>query len=1099
MKYFIKLSLISIFLLIFQKGFSQSNKLWTVTNARQNQVEILQRSSNPEYYKSYHLNRALLKQLLTKAPKRNSKFGRSKVVIPFPDDSGKMIDFAILKASVMAPELAKKYPDNMSYIGQSLLDKSINIRFSVNQLGVYAMIFKAGNKVEYIDPIDKNRTNYMVYKRSSLPERDQASVCLTKETKGFNVPNVQLKALNANDTKLRTFRLALAATAEYSQFQVSQAGVSTGTDAQKRAAVLAAMTTTMTRVNGVYEKDVALTMVLVDNNDQLIYLEDTTLNPDPYTNGNGATMLDENQTNIDAVIGTANYDIGHVFSTGGGGIAHLNAPCTVSKAQGVTGQSSPVGDAFDIDFVAHEMGHQFGATHTFNGTTGSCNGNRTNSTAVEPGSGSTIMAYAGICSPQNVQQHSDAYFHIVSIEQMFANITTGASTCGDISNLANNQNVPVVDAGADVSIPRSTPFKLTAVGSDADNDALTYTWEQTDTEITAVPPSATATGGSVFRSLNPVTDTYRYFPALSTVLSGKTASTWEVVPDVSRTLNFDVTVRDNVIGGGQTAKDSKVVTVVGTAGPFKVISQDINTTVDVGSTQSVNWTVAGTDLPPINCSQVDILLSTDGGFTFPITLATKVPNTGSYDVVIPNNLTTVARIMVKSVNNVFFSINPVKFSIQQNSFALLPEKNSTDACSGSNAVLNYTYNTFNGFNDTTVLSTTNLPRGVVAVFNPTTVSTDGTTVQLTLSGIADGNLGANDISVIATAPSLTRTVVTNLQVYSPTFTTQTITSPSDGSIGVTTSPTLSWDSQGNAKSYDVQVAVDINFNTIVKSANTTETSYTLMGLNEATTYYWRVRPVNPCINGAYSATNVFATLQTTCTTTTYADAPIAIPDNSTVGATSTINVPNNITISDVNIGVNITHQWIGDIELNITSPSNKTVQLIASSSCAPANMSVIFNDDGNSALCNGAAPGYSGVIKPSGNLSDYNGDNAQGVWTLFMEDQGQDDIGSLTSWNVEVCSVASVPLAVENFGISSLNMWPNPTKGDLNISMLNQKLAQVNIQVIDVLGRRIKAFHFKNTSTVFNTKLSLNNLSKGVYSVRVIKGNKVSIKKIILY
>jgi len=810
-------------------------------------------------------------------------------------------------------------------------------------------------------------------------------------------------------------------------------------------------------------------------------------------------MLDENQTNIDAIIGTANYDIGHVFSTGGGGIASLNSPCTNAKAQGVTGQSFPVGDAFDIDFVAHEMGHQFGATHTFNGDTGSCSGNRTSSTAVEPGSGSTIMAYAGICFPQNVQQHSDAYFHIVSIQQMFNNISVGAGNCAAISTLTNNPNVPVVNAGTDVVIPKSTPFKLTAVGSDADNDALTYTWEQTDTQITAIPPSATATGGAVFRSISPTTSPTRYFPILSTILAGQTANTWEVVPSVSRTLNFDVTVRDNVIGGGQTAKDSKVVTVESTAGPFVVTSQNTSTNVDIGSTQTVTWDVANTNVAPVSCNFVDILLSTDGGLTFPISLVSNIPNSGSYDVLIPNAPTTMARIMVASVNNVFFNVNASNFTIQENSFALQAQSTTTAACSGSNVTLNYTYQTFAGFSENTSFTALNLPSGVTATFNPTSTNINAANIQLTLSGLTDAILGANTITVQASALSLTRTVSTNLQVYNPTFTTQTVTAPSDGSTGIALNPTLSWMAQSNAKSYDVQVAADINFNTILKSVNTVETTYVLNSLNEATTYYWRVRPVNPCANGIYSATNVFATYKTTCTTTTYADVPIAIPDNSTVGATSTINVPNNVTISDVNIGVNITHMWIGDIKLSIKSPANKTVQLIASSFCAPQDMSVIFDDNGTNAVCNSTAPGYSGTIKPSGNLSDYNGDNAQGVWTLFMEDQGSADTGSLTSWNVEICSIASVPLAVENLSISSLNMWPNPTKGDLNISMPNQKLAQVNIQVLDVLGRLVKEFNFKDSKTIFNTKLSLNNLSKGIYSVKVIRGNKMSIKKIILF
>lgn len=1100
MKYFIKLSLISIFLLIFQKGFSQSNKLWTVTSARQNQSEILQRTSNPEDYKSYYLNRNLLLQMLAKTPNRDSKFNISKVVIPFPDASGKMVNFAILKAPVMAPELAKKYPKNNSYIGQSLSDKSSSIRFSVNQLGVYAMIFKAGKNVVYIDPINKNRTNYMVYKRSSLPERDQSFVCLTKELKGFNVPNVQFKAFNANDTKLRTFRLALAATAEYSQFHVSQAGLSNGTDAQKKAAVLAAMTTTMTRVNGIFENDVALTMVLVANNDQLIYLRDTILNPDPYTNGSGSTMLGENQTNIDAVIGFANYDIGHVFSTGGGGIASLNSPCTNSKAQGVTGQSNPVGDAFYIDFVAHEMGHQYGATHTFNGDSGSCSGNRTNSTAVEPGSGSTIMAYAGICFPQNVQQHSDAYFHIVSIQQMFNNISVGqSSTCATISALTNNPNVPIVNAGADVVIPKSTPFKLTAVGSDADNNALTYAWEQTDTQITAIPPSATATGGSVFKSISPTASPTRYFPILSTILAGQTANTWEVVPSVSRTLNFDVTVRDNVVGGGQTAKDSKVVTVDGAAGPFKVTSQNTNTVEDVGATQTITWDVANTNKAPINCSLVNILLSTDGGLTFPITLVSNIPNNGSYIVSIPDNPTSNARIMVESVNNVFFSVSSVRFTIQENSFALTPQNTSTDACAGTDAILNYTYNTFGGFAETAVLSTVNLPSSINGVFNPTNVTSNGANVQLTLSNMTRINLGTQSISVMATTNSLTRTIATNLEIYNTVFSTQTLTAPTDGSIGVALNPTLSWITQSNAKSYDLQVATDNNFNNIIKSVNTIETSYSLTGLNEGTTYFWRVRPVNPCANGAYSAPAVFATSQTTCTTTTYADVPISIPDNSPTGATSILNVSTNVTISDINIGVNISHQWIGDIKLNVTSPSSTTVQLIASSSCAPQNMSVIFDDNGTNAVCNSTAPGYSGTIKPLGTLSDFNGGISQGNWTLFIEDQGPNDIGSLTSWNIEVCSVTSVPLAVENLSIQDFNMWPNPTNGLLNINMPNHNSDRITVQIIDVLGRFVKAFHFNNATTIFNTNISLNNLAKGIYSVKVIRGNKVLVKKIILY
>ncbi len=1094
MKRFTRIVLISIFFFIAQTGFSQTKDVWAVSKTQVASAKILQRTSSPKDFKNYKLDIQKLKKDLTNAPFRKSKFSKSKTIVTFPDASGKMIDYVVLEAPVMAPELAKKFPNNKSYVGRSLTDKSTSIRFSVNQLGVYAMIFKAGEEVEYLDPYNKDRSQYMVYRRSDLPKKDQNFVCLTKETKGLNITTA-LKSFNANDAKLRTFRLALAATGEYSQFHINQAELSTGTDAQKKAAVMAAMTTTLMRVNGVFENDVALTMVLVANNDKLIYLDGA---KDPYTNNNGNTLLAENQKIVDSIIGTANYDIGHVFSTGGGGVAVLNSPCTTSKAQGVTGQTNPVGDAFDMDFVAHEMGHQFGATHTFNGDAGSCaGGNRTDATAVEPGSGSTIMAYAGICSPQDVQNHSDAYFHSVSIQQMYANISVGSGNCADQTSLVNNLNAPLVNAGADVVIPKSTPFKLTAVGSDADNNTLTYNWEQTDTQITTIPPSATATGGAVFRSVSPTIATTRYFPTINTVLAGQTATTWEVLPSVARTLNFDVTVRDNVSGGGQTARDAKILTVDANSGPFIVTSQSTALTYDIGSTQTITWDVANTNLAPVNCTHVDILLSTDGGQTYPITLVSNGLNNGSANVLLPNNPTTSARIMVAGLNNVFFNVNVSNFTIQESNFSLLPISNFTDACSGSNVLINYTYQVFAGFSEITTFTALNLPSGINASFNPSSTSVNGTDVVLTLSGLTDAILGNNTISVQASSTSLTRTVDTNLQVYSPNFNTQTLIAPSDGSIGVALNPTLSWTPQSNAKTYDVQVSTDTSFNTLIASVNTTSTSYALANLTEATTYYWRVRPVNPCTTGSFSATNAFATYQQVCNTTSYSGSALFIPDNSPIGVSSTLSVADSVIITDVNIGVTITHAWIGDIALSITDPANKTVNLITSSFCEPQNMNTIFDDSGAIATCNTSAPGYSGTIKPSGALSLFNGDNAQGNWVLFAEDQGPSDIGSIISWGVTVCSAVSVPLAVKNEVIAGFRMWPNPSNGLINISMTNPNADKVFIDVFDTLGRRVKLLRY-GTNFIFNESLDLKELQKGIYFIKIIKGGQILIKKIIL-
>jgi hypothetical protein len=423
-------------------------------------------------------------------------------------------------------------------------------------------------------------------------------------------------------------------------------------------------------VNAMFERDATLTMVLVPNTDLLIFLNPST---DPYTNSNGSTMLGENQTTCNTIIGSANYDIGHVFSTGGGGVASLNSPCTSSKARGVTGQPNPVGDPFDIDYVAHEMGHQYGANHTQNN-----NCNRASHAAYEPGSASTIMGYAGICSP-NVQNNSDALFHGFSIQEMMANITVGnSSTCPQTVIPANAP--PFVDAGPDRIIPRSTPFILTATAGDPNpGNALTYTWEQMDNQVSTQPPLSTNTGGPNFRALLPSTSPSRYMPALPAVINN-TTPVWEVLSSVSRTFNFRVTVRDNFAGAGCNAQDNMVVTVSGTTGPFLVTQPNTNVSWQTGTTQTVTWDVAGTSGTPVNCANVDILLSVDGGFNWPYVLATATPNDGSQAVVLPViPATSMARIMVRANGNIFYDISNQNFAITTTSPGVVVNDNVCNA------------------------------------------------------------------------------------------------------------------------------------------------------------------------------------------------------------------------------------------------------------------------------------------------------------------------------------------------------------------------------------------------------------------------------------
>ena len=631
-------------LLLAAMGFGQQN-YWS--KASKVPTENLKpRMTHPNEFAVYQLNLDKIKSDLATAPQRAS--GDKSHVVTFPDADGKFRNYVVQEASVMAPELQAKYPQLRSYIGWDKNNAANSIRFSVTPEGLSAMYFD-GWKVSYLDALTSDNSQYILYKRSDLPVNDRIFECRLEGELDEQETNPTAEAPLVSDGLFRTYRLALAATGEYTTYHG-------GTVAKAMTAIVNAMT----RVNGVYEKTISITMVLIPNNDLIIYTNAAT---DPYTNDDGFAMLGENQTNINNVIGVANYDVGHVFSTGGGGVAQLGSICTSGKARGVTGLPSPIGDPFYIDYVAHEMGHQFGGNHTFHATTGSCGGgNRNLSTAFEPGSGSTIMAYAGICgSANNVQNNSDPYFHSVSVNEMYT-VIRRASDCS--VKTPNNNGVPTADAGLDYIIPKGTAYVLTGVGTDPDNDPITYLWEQMDNQNSAQPPVSTAVGGPAYRSLIPMVSPSRYMPAMNFIMANNLAAKWEMTPTVARTLNFSLLVNDNKATGNQSARDMMKVTVTAD-GPFKATSHTTNVEYTGGEPTTVTWDVAGTNAGTINTQNVSILLTSNNGAAW-TTIAAGVPNNGSASVVLPNENIAAARLMIKADNNIYFAVNSSNFSIKKN-------------------------------------------------------------------------------------------------------------------------------------------------------------------------------------------------------------------------------------------------------------------------------------------------------------------------------------------------------------------------------------------------------------------------------------------------
>lgn len=654
----LKLPILLLFLLMMSFSFAQKNH-WSEINENDiNQEELLETHYQVKVKNTYHLNFDSIKADLSRAPFR-FEASESTTQVSLPDENGELTTYSIFKIKTLAEGLSDKYPEINSYIGFSSKKALHSLRITTTPQGFYAMVLRPGKGTLMINPLTRDAEYYTAFNKKYTSKTEEFHYCnFEGEESDFNLSqtSTSYETFSVDDATLRTYDLALASTGEYSQFHINQAGLSNATEEEQTTAVLAAMTVAIDRVNTLYEKDVAVRFQLIDDTDLLINLNPNT---DPYTNSSGPAMLGQNQQQIDSVIGNANYHVGHVFSTGGGGIASLASVCVSNyKARGVTGLPSPIGDPFYVDFVSHELGHQFGANHTFNNF---CGGARSSTTSVEPGSGNTIMAYAGICPP-NVQSGSDDHFHQMSITEIYNNITNGQGAgCPTTTTLSNS--APVITTTTTHTIPNATAFYLDATATDADNDALTYNWEQNNKEFSTQPPQESATQGPNFKSSPSTTDSKRYFPRFQEVLNNNLTPTWEVVPSVERTMDFTLTVRDNNSDGGQSSREDVSVNFKD-VGPFQVISQneeDINWLP--GETETITWDVAGTTANAIDTDNVNILLSTDNGENFDTVLASNVPNDGSYDITVPDTQATFCRLKIEPTDNIYYALNASTFAI----------------------------------------------------------------------------------------------------------------------------------------------------------------------------------------------------------------------------------------------------------------------------------------------------------------------------------------------------------------------------------------------------------------------------------------------------
>ncbi|MGS0748897.1 reprolysin-like metallopeptidase [Halpernia sp. GG3] len=658
-----------------------ANAQWTKTNAPS---VFAKKSDNYGYYK-LDLNK-IRTRLIT-----SSKVGKNaqSVIIEMPTAEGRIEKFAVYSYPVMDEALEAKYSLG-SYVGKGVDDPTKYVRFSVAPNDFQSMMI-SGDKYEFIEPSSTDKSVYSLHSKSI---KQGGFVCNTKENPASQARIQkmmdQAQIEKSSNKTFHTLRLALSVTGEYT---VSFGGT---------AGALTQMNATMTRVNGVFEQEFNTHLNII-NAPNLIFTDAST---DPYSPAN--RMCKWNNELLNTLHGgtygvtDANFDIGHLFGASGGG---GNAGCigcigsndvsTTSytaadggcgyayilpnnyKGSGITspGSGTASNDSFDIDFVAHEMGHQLGDNHTFSRVEGT-------GVEVEPGSGSTIMAYAGVTGiASDVQPHSDPYFHTVSIDQVQAAFLSIPGVAAD-TPIANNG--PIVPALTKVyNIPLDTAFVLTASATDPENNPLTYCWEQVDPATTGATFTTqtnfgkSADTGASFRSLLPTTNPTRYFPKLSTVLSGSLRNTtdWEAASPVARTTNFRITVRDNVSGGqAQTAYATQKI-IVGNTPAFTVAAK----TGVAGSPVTLTWVVSGTNVLPYNVTNVKIDYTNDAGATWNVLVATTA-NNGSASVTFPITLgASTPYVRVSAIGNVFYAVNKITLTanlatseLEKNKFQIYP-------------------------------------------------------------------------------------------------------------------------------------------------------------------------------------------------------------------------------------------------------------------------------------------------------------------------------------------------------------------------------------------------------------------------------------------
>lgn len=944
-------------------------------------------------------------------PAENNQGKTKSLDLPLPD--GTVRRFQIMQSPVMEPEISSKYPEIKTFKGSDGLNYT-RIICTDKTLKAYIISDKGDIIIEALNASNPNEYGVYFGTDINIPDHDISAIC---GERGHNIlksiipkdswgnQNVAQSILTPNPVTLITYKIAISCTGEFGQSPTLGGGTT--------ASVIAKMADALTYANAVYEKDFAIHFNMVNNNDRIVFLDPDT---DPFDNtGSGGYLLGQNTSVINPRIGPFLYDVGHVFNnscTDVGGIANLGVVCNrESKANGVTCWYTS-----EVAYVAqrifcHEMGHQFSASHTFS----NCNGNESG-TMYEPGGGTSIMSYQGLCGALNLESGAPPhpnFFHSCSLEQIIG-FTRNYITCGTKSDPLNNYPESKVLTAQNLVLPIRTPFELKGFGFDMEDTSLTYNWEEYDNGPYGSTLGDVSSTGPLFRTFFPSTSPNRTIPQWSSIFNSSPNNpnndVREYLPFESRNLNFRFVVRDNHPGAGGASYSSLAMKVNDQSGPFKITFP--NATSDrlfKNACNKIKWDVANTFNLPVNCKKVDILLIRNRETNNPIILKTNTDNDGVELVDIPDLGTNVrVRVCVRAADHIFFDISDRDITIVDATtigvnMGVVP--NVLNVCLPQLAQVKIKSCSFGNYSGKLKLFIeAGLPQGTTYSFGKTELSeSDETDLSIDANNLLTKSNFTITVAAITSQGDTLRDELT-INAIKNDFSDQQLIYPKNGERNIIETPVFHWLKSINASIYAIEIATSPSFgSTIIFSQKNISNDTLLLPvlLKENKIYYWRIIPSNDCGQGSISPIYAFQTVNKVCVEQAYTGNPIGLFTN----RTHSIQIPINFNgqISDINFNnVEINADAVQDVILSLISPKGTKVKLFNKNCGVTVDFNCSFDDQAPIPI--DCPPLFNKRMRPYEALSAFNGENLQGNWVLEVVTSNLFRDGTVRNFTFQYCA-----------------------------------------------------------------------------------------------